>query len=383
MFRRDGDAPGLPVRVRHPAEEVREEPVRDRLRVRGVRARGGLEEVRERPRRAEELRVRHGQPVLRREARGPRLRHLGQRGSHLRDPRRVHLEGAEVRVGEVAIVHRLFLRPHRLRRPRPRLEEAGLLDDGAARREDRRLPRDLVLERLLHVGDRVQVLDLDLDAERGGAAGAERHVRVAAQGPFLHVPVRGVHPAHEAAQAHEGVVRLVGRGEVGLRHDLDERRPGAIQVHERRRGRHVVPRDVVQGLPRVLLEVDAVQADLPAARGRLDRDPAARRERPLVLGDLVALREVRVEVVLPLEDGARLDRAPGGERDTQRERHHLAVRDGQRTGVSETDRTHGRVRRGAERHGARAEGLAPRPELRVHLEPDHRLERGRRHIPRV
>ena len=335
--------------------------------------------VGEGPRRADLRGVGGRQRVLGREPLRTRLGHLGQRGRDLGDPPGVHFERAEVGVREVAIVHRLFLRPHRLRRARARLEEARLLHDRPARREHGRLPRDLVLERLLHVRDRVQVLDLDLHAERGVAVGTEGHVRVAAQRAFFHVPVRGVHPAHEAAQPHEVVVRLVGRGEVRLRDDLDERRSRAVQVDERRGRRDVVPWDVVHGLSRVLLEVNAVQADLAPAGVRLDGDAASRRERALVLGDLIALREVGVEVVLPFEDAAGLDRAAGREGDAQRERHHLAVRDRQRAGIAEADRADGGVRRRAERHGARAERLALRLELRVHLEPDHRLERGRRH----
>src|SRR6185503_10344554 len=92
--------------------------------------------------------------------------------------------------------------------------------------------------------------------------------------------------------------------------------------------------------------------------------------RPLVLRDLVALGEVRIEVVLAREDRLGLHVA------AERQRRHdgvvdgLAIEDGQRARLSKTDRAHFRVGCGAERRAAAAEDLGRRAELGVNLEAD-------------
>ena len=89
-----------------------------------------------------------------------------------------------------------------------------------------------------------------------------------------------------------------GRAQVGLGDDLDQRRAAAVEVDDRELGAVDAPAlaDVDQ-LRRVLLEVHAVDAHA----GEL----AAAAERLVVLGDLVALRQVGIEVVLAVEDRAR------------------------------------------------------------------------------
>ena len=70
-------------------------------------------------------------------------------------------------------------------------------------------------------------------------------------------------------------------------------------------------------LGRVLLEVGARDPDRDGALGRLERQPAVGGERQVVLADLVALRQVRVEVVLAVPAGRarrlRADRDAGRE----------------------------------------------------------------------
>jgi hypothetical protein len=86
-------------------------------------------------------------------------------------------------------------------------------------------------------------------------------------------------------------------------------------------------------------------------RCAIDRDieAAAERERTLVLRDLIALRQVRIEVVLAREDRQRLDVAAERERRLDRVIDGRAVQDGQGTWHAEADRTDVRVRRRAER----------------------------------
>ena len=118
----------------------------------------------------------------------------------------------------------------------------------------------------------------------------------------------------------------------------------------------------VHELGRVLLEVDAVDAHVAQMPAQAERD--------VVLGDLVALGEVRIEVVLAVEDRARRDLA------AQREAHHdpvghgLGVGHRQRPGQAEADRAGARVRLLAEAQLAPAEHLRAGLELDVDLQPD-------------
>src|SRR4051794_8194795 len=108
--------------------------------------------------------------------------------------------------------------------------------------------------------------------------------------------------------------------------------------------------------------MDAHVAELPVAA-----------KRNVVLRDLVALREVRIEVVLAVEDRAWRDLAAECQRDHQTEVHRLGVRDRQRAGVSQADRAGVDVRIVAERQLTAAEHLGARPELHMDLETDDRL----------
>ena len=94
--------------------------------------------------------------------------------------------------------------------------------------------------------------------------------------------------------------------------------------------------------------------------------------RLVVLADLVVLRHVGVEVVLPVEN-ARLDGAVERGPDTDRvfDGHFVEYR--QRTGKTETHRADVRVGLIAKHVGARAEDLRLRHELAMNFEPDYEL----------
>ena len=109
----------------------------------------------------------------------------------------------------------------------------------------------------------------------------------------------------------------------------------------------------------------------PSSSADLER--AAGRQRPVVLGDLVSLREVGIEVVLPREDRARMHLAAERDRGAHGELHRARVQHRQRARVAEADRADLRVRRRAVRGRAAAEDLARGRELDVDLEADDGL----------
>ena len=111
-----------------------------------------------------------------------------------------------------------------------------------------------------------------------------------------------------------------------------------------------------------------------SAAGQLDR--AVGRERLLVLRDLIALGQIRIEIVLPREDRMGVNPAAEGERGPNRQLHGPAVQDRQCARQPEADGTQLRVGLGAEAGAAAAENLGGRQELRVDLQADDRLKRG-------
>src|SRR6185312_12676433 len=145
--------------------------------------------------------------------------------------------------------------------------------------------------------------ELDPGPELGLAGGADAHVGVTAEAPLLEVPVVHADEDEELAEDAQVLGRLGRAPQIGLADDLDQGRPGAVQVDDR-----APPEvDVLAG---VLLHVDPGDADDLLLPVDLDLELAATAEGLVVLAYLVALGEVGVKVVLageaaPLVDPAR------------------------------------------------------------------------------
>ena len=91
------------------------------------------------------------------------------------------------------------------------------------------LPAHLVVNGLLHEAKAVQILDLTPGAQRRARL-AHRHIGVATKAALLHVAVANANPGHDFVQLF-GVGHGLGAGaHVGLGHDLQQRRAGAVQV---------------------------------------------------------------------------------------------------------------------------------------------------------
>ena len=125
----------------------------------------------------------------------------------------------------------------------------------------------------------------------------------------------------------------------------------------------------------VLLHVRALDLDPErAAVIQWDVEVAAECDRLVILGDLVVLRLIRVEVVLPGEP------APGRDLTVQRQPDPDGGFDGgrvehrQRAGQTQADRARLGVGLRTEVRRAPAEHLGGRREFDVHLEAEHRIE---------
>ncbi len=205
------------------------------------------------------------------------------------------------------------------------------------------------------------------------AAGrTQRHVGVDAERALLHLHVGDADRLQDAAQLVHVCTRLLRAAEVGPAHDLHERDAGAVVVDQRVIGFVDAPAaSDVDGLAGVLLHVRALDADTES----VDLERSVDADRLVVLADLIVLRHVRVEVVLPVEHRAVRDRALQRLADAQRELHRPLAEHRQRAGQPQAHRADVRVGLGAELVLARAEQLRRRGQLDVHLEADHRLPR--------
>jgi hypothetical protein len=113
----------------------------------------------------------------------------------------------------------------------------------------------------------------------------------------------------------------------------------------------------VQRLPRILLEVDSRNPDARRPCGTVEDQVSIACERPLVLGDLVALREIGIEIVLAREDRRLVDSTGKRERGTDGEVDRRAIQHRQCARKPKADGTHVRIGRSAERGAAAAEDL--------------------------
>ncbi len=236
---------------------------------------------------------------------------------------------------------------------------------------------NLVLQRPLERPERVQVLHLDLRAERRRADRAQADVALDAHRASLHVRMAGADGSQQPAQRLAVGARLGGRPQIRLGDDLHERHARAVEVD------HAVATAGVLHARRVLLQVGARDADgdLRVLGRHRHHQPAVARQGQRVLADLVALRQVGVEVVLALEpNGIGLDVAVQGQPGEHDQLDRPAIDRWQRARHAQADRAHPRIRLvGAVRRGrcrAGAEHLRLGPQLRVDLDADDRFVVG-------
>ncbi len=301
-----------------------------------------------------------------------RVGQLRQRSLALRQERLIQLQRQQVRVREIAVIVRVFLRPERAGDALVRIEQPGLLRHRAAALDQLDLPLRLMLDHRHDEAHRIDILGLGPSPEL--AAGlAHADVDVGAHRALFHISVARADVAEDRSQLPEVSSCFGGRTHVGPRHDFHQRDAAAVQIDVAHR--RVL---VVHQLARVLLDVDALDADALGRRLVLlvdeNLDLALADQRMIELADLIALREVGVEIILPVEPAPAVD--PGVERHA---RPHglpdaLAVRHRKHSRHRRVDQAHLRVRLGPEggRSAGEELGLA-RGDLRVDFETDHDL----------
>ena len=165
------------------------------------------------------------------EALGAGGRELGQRGAaRATSISSVGHDRDEVGLREVAVVVGLLLGAQRRQRARAGVEVERLLDDRLPGLEQRDLALDLRPHAALEEAERVHVLELGLGPQLGRPGRPDRHVGVAAQRALRHVDVGDAEPPERRAQQRQPLAGLLGRVDVRLGDDLDQRRAAAVEV---------------------------------------------------------------------------------------------------------------------------------------------------------
>ena len=127
---------------------------------------------------------------------------------------------------------------------------------------------------------------------------------------------------------------------------------------------------------RVVLHMRASNADALGFFAERNLDVAVFRQRLIIWRDLVALGQVRVEIVLARETRHRPNATIERQTAFHGDFHGLAAQHRQGAGQTQANRTHVSIGRRAEAGGAATEDLGGRRQLNVNLEPDHRLVLG-------
>ena len=100
-----------------------------------------------------------------------------------------HLDGPQIRIGEVAVIAGAFLATHALGELLTLIPEPGFLHHRFAGLVGLDLALDFVITGLLNRRKGIHVLDFHLRAEGGIGATPHRNIDVTAQGAFLHVAI--------------------------------------------------------------------------------------------------------------------------------------------------------------------------------------------------
>src|SRR5262245_6831517 len=326
----------------------------------------GLEEVRALPLGHQDPGIVGGELELAHEARLLGVGQLRQIPLQARDVVLGQLERQEVGVGEVTVVVRLLLGAHGARGALGGVEEPRLLLDHATVLDDVDLASGFGLDRLANEADGIDVLDLATGSEPLFAGPPHRYIHVGAQVALLHVAVAGAEIAQDRAQLRQERLRLPGRAQVGLGHDLHQRHAGAIEVNV-----GMLRVLVVEQFAGVLLQVQALDADPHGLPVHVHLDRTFPDDRPFVLRYLIALRQIRIEVVLAVEHRDKVDFGVEPEPGADGLGDAGLVDDGQHARHGRVNERDVGVGLAAELRRGTREQLCLGGHLRVHLHADH------------
>ena len=229
-----------------------------------------------------------------------------------------------------------------------------------------------MLNRLHDKAHGIDVLRLGARA-KGLARTAHRHVHIGAHRAFFHVAIAAADIAQDRAQLTQVGPCFGGRAHIGAAHDLHQRNARTVQVNIGH-GRVLI----VHQLARILFNVDALDADHlvfgnPGLFVRLDQQAAFAHQRVIKLADLVALRQIGVEIVLAVKPAPAIDLCLNRHAGAHRLPDAFAVGHGQHPRHRGIDKADLAIRLCTERGRSARKQLGLRRHLRVDFKADHDL----------
>ena len=263
---------------------------------------------------------------------------------------------------------RFFLAAHGNRPLFHAVPEACFLHNPAAALDDVNLPVQFVIDGLLNELEGINVLQFGSGSVLLFAHSPHGYIGVASQAAFFHVAIADVQIFQDLLQPGQVIVSLRRRTNIRGRHDFYQRHAASVEVQMRVSAG--IRKPLVQGFSGVFFHMDALYSNFLSGAVHGNFNVAVLRQRPVVLGDLIALREIRIKVILARPLRFRIDAAvepdcsSGGNADGD------AVQHRKRAGQSQAHRTGIHIRRLAEFCGARTEQFGVRQELGMTFQSD-------------
>ena len=183
-------------------------------------------------RRRQRVRILLADLVLRDHALAPRLRQLRQRRQDLlpaMHPR--HHQRRQIRLREIAVVVRLFLRPHRVGPALLRIPQPRLLHHAAAALRSRSICRSISYSSAARIKRKLFTFFTSALVPNSFAPlQPHAHIRIAAQRALFHVAVGHAGVEQNLLQPRQVLKRFVGSANIRLAHNLHQRRAAAVQI---------------------------------------------------------------------------------------------------------------------------------------------------------
>ena len=169
----------------------------------------------------------------------------------------------------------------------------------------------------------IDVLDFGFRAQLFAAHQAHRNIRIAAQMAFFHIGFRHPYPAQQLAQLSQVLGGLIRGAQVWFGDHLHQRHAAAVVVQQTHTG-------FMFGLAGIFLKMQPVDAHMArSAIGQFEVHIPPLADGFIKLGDLVALGQVGVKIILTIKYRTLVDLRVHGRRQPGTLQHGFLVENGQ------------------------------------------------------
>ena len=175
------------------------------------------------------------------------------------------------------------------------------MDDAPARLDYLSLPPHFEFDGIISVAEAVNVLQLDFRAKARFTQRTDAHVGFAAHIALFHVCARSADIPQDVTQLCKIGARLLRGAQIWFRDDFHERQARPVDVDKAIALAHLSCHMLRPG--RVLFKMDACYSYPLRLAFDVDIQPSVPAEGKVVLGNLIALHEVRIVVILPVKLG--------------------------------------------------------------------------------